>query len=67
MTYVWGRPNRVIIDHTAVFDGNNGKGFWKKLAVEAVNFARDKGIKILPLCPYSKSVFEKTPEYKDVL
>jgi hypothetical protein len=24
-------------------------------------------VKLMPLCPFAKSVFEKTPEYRDVL
>jgi len=29
--------------------------------------ARVKNQRLLPLCPYARSVFEKTPEYRDVL
>ncbi len=47
--------------------GNEGKGFGKKMVTKAVEFAREKGIKILPLCPFAKSVFDKTPEFRDVL
>jgi predicted GNAT family acetyltransferase len=50
-----------------VHPGNNGKGFGKKMVVKAVEFAREKGIKIIPLCPFAKSVFDKTPEFNDVL
>ena len=32
-----------------------------------VEYAREKGIKIIPLCPFAKSVFDKTSEFKDVL
>ena len=34
---------------------------------KAIEFARNKAIKILPLCPFAKSVFDKTPEYQDLL
>jgi predicted GNAT family acetyltransferase len=47
--------------------GNNGKGFGKMMVMKAVEYAREKGIKILPLCPFAKSVFDKTPEISDVL
>ena len=43
------------------------KGYGKKMVTKAVEFAREKGIKILPLCPFAKSVFDKTPEFRDVL
>ena len=31
------------------------------------NEAIEKNLKIIPLCPFAKKVFEKTPEYQDVL
>lgn len=67
MTFVFTGEDKIIIDHTEVNPGNEGKGFGKKMVIKAVEFAREKGIKILPLCPFAKSVFDKTPEYRDVL
>ena len=67
MTFVFAGENKIIIDHTEVNPGNNGKGFGKKMVRKAVEFAREKGITILPLCPFAKSVFDKTPEFSDVL
>ena len=67
MTFVFAGEDKIIIDHTEVNTGNEGKGFGKKMVVKAVEFAREKRIKIIPLCPFAKSVFDKTPEFKDVL
>jgi hypothetical protein len=67
MTYVWAGQNRFIIDHTEVGDELRGQGAGKQLVAQAVAFARDKGVKIIPLCPFAKSVFDKTPDYFDVL
>ncbi len=67
MTFVFAGEKQIIIDHTEVNPGNNGKGFGKKMVAKAVDFAREKGIKIIPLCPFAKSVFDKTPEFKDIL
>jgi predicted GNAT family acetyltransferase len=67
MTFVFAGDDKIIIDHTEVNPGNNGKGFGKKMVTKAVEFAREKGIKIIPLCPFAKSVFDKTPEFNDVL
>jgi uncharacterized protein len=67
MTFVFAGEKQIIIDHTEVNPGNNGKGFGKKMVEKAVDFARENGIKIIPLCPFAKSVFDKTPAYKDVL
>ena len=67
MTYGFAGEDKIIIDHTEVKPGNEGKGFGKKMVLKAVEYAREKGIKIIPLCPFAKSVFDKTPEIRDVL
>ena len=67
MTFVFAGNDKIIIDHTEVNEGNNGKGFGKKMVAKAVEYAREKNIKIIPLCPIAKKVFDKTPEFRDVL
>lgn len=67
MTYVWAGTEKIIIDHTEVNDKLRGKSAGKYMLAKAVEFARAKGISIIPLCPFVKSVFEKTPDYNDVL
>ena len=32
-----------------------------------VKFARENNIKIIPLCPFAKSVFDRTESIRDVL
>lgn len=66
MTYTVA-GSRVIIDHTTVDDALRGTGAGKKLVEAAVLWARAEKVKILPLCPFAKSVFDKTPAYADVL
>lgn len=67
MTYVWAGKDRIIIDHTEVSDILKGQGAGKQMVLKAVEMAREKGIKILPLCPFAKSIFDKTKEFNDVL
>ena len=67
MTFVFAGEDSIIIDHTEVNPGHNGKGFGKKMLDEVIAFAREKQIKIVPLCPFVKSVFDKTPDFKDIL
>ena len=66
MTYTVA-GSRVIIDHTQVDDSLRGKGIGAKLVRAAVEWARQENAKLMPLCPYAKSVFDKTPDYSDVL
>lgn len=67
MTYTWAGDSKFIIDHTEVNEGFNGKGVGKKLVLAAVDYARANNVKIIPLCPFAKSVFDKTEEIRDVL
>ena len=66
MTYTVA-GSRVIIDHTSVDDSLRGKGVGGKLVQAAVEWARKDNAKLMPLCPYARSVFDKAPEYADVL
>lgn len=58
----------MIIDHTEVSDELRGKNVGYQLVHTAVEYARANHIKIIPLCPFAKSVFDKkAAEYGDVL
>lgn len=67
MTYSRAGEEKFIIDHTEVNPEFNGKGIGKKMVMAAVEYARENSLKIIPLCPFAKSVFEKTEEIRDVL
>lgn len=67
MTYTWAGKEKMIIDHTEVNPEFSGKGVGKKMVLAAVEFARQQNIKILPLCPFAKSVFRKDKALHDVL
>lgn len=67
MTYTWAGNDKIIIDHTEVADKLRGQGVGYQLMDAAVDFMRGNGLKAMPLCPFAKSVFDKTPEYSDVL
>ena len=67
MVYTMPSPNKMIIEHTEVSDELRGKKVGDQLVHTAVEFARTKGIKIIPLCPFANSVFKKKPDYADVL
>lgn len=66
MTYSMA-GDKAIIDHTDVSDELRGSGAGKRLVDAAVHWAREEKKKVLPLCPFAKSVFDKSPDYRDVL
>jgi predicted GNAT family acetyltransferase len=67
MTFVFAGPDKIIIDHTEVSPVFNGKGLGKKLVEKAVETAREKNWKIIPLCPFAKKTFDRNPQFNDVL
>ncbi len=67
MSYSKAGTALIIIDHTEVSDRLRGQGAGKKLVEAAVAYARKTGLTILPLCPFARSVFDKTPDWADVL
>lgn len=67
MTYTWAGKDKFIIDHTIVEERFGGKGLAKELVLADVAYAREKNVKIIPLCPYAKARFDKEESIRDVL
>lgn len=67
MTYTWAGSTKFIIDHTEVNEDFKGKGVGQQMLMKAVEYARANHLKIMPLCPFAKSVFDKNPDIADVL
>jgi predicted GNAT family acetyltransferase len=67
MTYSRASATLIIIDHTSVPDALRGRGVGQALVARAVADARREGFRIIPLCPFAKSQFERHAEWRDVL
>lgn len=67
MTYSIAGADLIIIDHTDVDPAYNGKGVGKQLLYKIVAMARERNIKIMPLCPFAAAMFKKTTDIQDVL
>ncbi len=59
--------DKIIIEHTEVDDALSGKGVGKQLVAAALDYTRSNNIKVIPLCAFARSVFEKEKEWQDVL
>lgn len=66
MTYSRLNDQVVIIDHTETEPGFEGRGVGKRLVTHGVEWAREHDQKLMPLCPFAKSVFDRTPDWQDV-
>jgi predicted GNAT family acetyltransferase len=67
MVYHMSGAGKMVVEHTEVDDSLAGKGVGKQLVQTAVEYARKQNIKIVPLCPFTKSVLDKMKEWQDVL
>ncbi|WP_008340088.1 GNAT family N-acetyltransferase [Alicyclobacillus acidocaldarius] len=54
------------IDHTVVDPAYQGQGLAAKLVDELVAMARERGVKLLPVCSYAVLRFRRRPDYADV-
>ena len=67
MTYSQAGSDKIIIDHTQVSVTLKGQGVGKQLVLAAVEQARQEGLKVIPLCTFAKSIFDKNQNLQDVL
>lgn len=68
LTYSKMGDFKIILDHTEVSDSFKGEGLGKKLVYHAAEHAREKEIKLLPLCPFARVVISRNREdFKDVI
>jgi len=67
MTYLRHDPRTLIIDHTYVDKELRGQNIGFQLVQAAVAYARQHQLKIVPVCVFARAVFDKKPEFADVL
>ncbi|WP_278396172.1 GNAT family N-acetyltransferase [Acinetobacter venetianus] len=67
MAYTWAGDSMLIIDHTDVNERFRGQGVGRQLLDELIAFVRERQVKVIPLCPFAKSVFDKDASIHDVL
>ena len=61
------RGPAIVYTHTVVPVVLEGHGIAGRLAREALDYARDSGLSVVPLCPYVADYIEKHPEYSDLV
>ena len=67
LAYTVSSDNTMIIEHTEVDREVRGQNFGYELVHKAVEYARMHGMKVSPVCPFTKAVFDKKPDFGDVL
>jgi predicted GNAT family acetyltransferase len=58
---------RIIFTHTGVPPEAERKGIGAALAKAGLDYARDEGLVVRPMCPFVASYVERNPEYQSLL
>ncbi len=66
LTYSIMSPQTVIADHTDVATGFEGQGVGLVLLEHLLADAREKGFRIIPLCPFVNAQRRKHPEWAEL-
>ncbi len=65
--YTLQGENSMILEHTEVDEELKGQNIGYQLVSAAASYARNHGLKLVPVCPFASSVINKKPEFKDLL
>jgi predicted GNAT family acetyltransferase len=65
--YLLTNGNLIVFTHTEVEAGYEGKGVGSQIARAALDGARDRGLRVVPLCPFIKGWIERHPDYADLV
>lgn len=57
----------IVFTHTIVPKAIGGRGVASKLIKAALDSARDRGLRVVPQCPFVKAYIERHPEYRTIL
>lgn len=66
LTYTLQDNNIMTLDHTETNPEHSGEGLASDLVKHSVDYAREKDLKIDPLCKYAAKQFERHEEYQEV-
>jgi predicted GNAT family acetyltransferase len=57
----------MLIKHTEVLAAHEGKGYGSSLVRHILDAARDRGMTVVPICPFTADYIRRHPEYLDVV
>lgn len=61
------RGQVLSLTHTGVPSAIGGRGVGGDLVRSALDYARSKGLKVVPSCAYAAAYIERHPEYADLV
>jgi predicted GNAT family acetyltransferase len=60
-------PGKIIFTHTEVPSSHEGRGIGSALVRFALDAARERGLTVVPLCPFFAAYIKKHAEFQDLL
>ncbi|HKT06132.1 MAG TPA: GNAT family N-acetyltransferase [Rugosimonospora sp.] len=60
-------PDRITFIHTEIDPEFNGRGLGGRLVAQALDMARERGLAVVPRCPFVKRFIERHPDYADLV
>jgi uncharacterized protein len=61
------RPGVIAFLHTEIDDGHEGEGLGSALVRAALDSARERGLRVVPSCPFVRGWIERHPDYADLV
>ena len=61
------RPGALVLVHTDVLPGWEGRGVGGRLARAALDDVRARGLSVVPSCPFIAAWMRRHPEYADLV
>lgn len=59
--------NPMVLNHAWINPVYRGQGIGDQLVLKAIAFAKEKELKIVPMCSFTVRYFEKHTEYSDLV
>ncbi|HVI06510.1 MAG TPA: GNAT family N-acetyltransferase [Sphingomicrobium sp.] len=59
--------SKIVFTHTEVPEGHEGQGIGSALIRFGLDFARDQGLKVIPICPFFAAYIKKHAEVQDLV
>lgn len=67
LAYTVTEDGKMIIEHTEVDEQLRGQNVGYEMVHAAVEHARQYQMRVIPVCPFAKAIFDKKPDFADVL
>ena len=61
------RDGVLDFDHTYVPKALRGGGIASRLTARALDYARERGARVVPTCPFVAAYIERPPEHRELL